>query len=211
MNGTVTPISAAKRPMRAAMRATRVSWWPLGAALSLPLLDIGAQAMSGNLFLPLLALEVPLFLVWAAVSLWALSVAILALSRRAWRRAAVAAIYPALVLLTVFLPGSVKQVCNEVADVARFACLRSFYERQVAQLPRDQHRLAVFEMGGSFAATRGIVYDESDQILRDPARQSPDWKKRADMTELGCPYVASRLPGPPGWSRHWYLASFLGC
>jgi hypothetical protein len=185
-------------------------WWPLWAALSLPALDIVVQAISVNLAFPLFMFEGLLLVVWAAVSLCAGVLAVFAMLRRAWRRASVAAAFPTFVLFTVCNLLAVAHFCNDVADTIHFACLRGVYEERVTSLPPDGRRLAIFELGGMIWASRGIVYDETDQIMVDAVHQSGDWKARAADTELSCGYFAKPVPGPGGWSRHWYLTSF-GC
>jgi hypothetical protein len=56
-------------------------------------------------------------------------------------------------------------------------------------------------------ASRGFVYDESDEVLRDPSLQSAGWKDQAN-SELGCGYGAQSFPGHFAFMQHWYLASF---
>jgi hypothetical protein len=53
--------------------------------------------------------------------------------------------------------------------------------------------------GGS----RGIVYDESDEVELPPGQQSAVWKARADLGDLSCgKWDARRL------SSHFYLVGF---
>jgi hypothetical protein len=69
-------------------------------------------------------------------------------------------------------------------------------------------RLVTINLGGMSWASRGFVYDESDEIIRQPSSQSDGWKARAQESELGCGYGAVRIPGPSAFTQHWYQASF---
>jgi hypothetical protein len=63
--------------------------------------------------------------------------------------------------------------CNYLGGALRFSMTRSYYDRQVALLPTDDNpRLAVFNWGGMIWASRGVVYDESDEIAMPPGQQS---------------------------------------
>jgi hypothetical protein len=71
----------------------------------------------------------------------------------------------------------------------------------------DTH-LVTINLGGMSWASRGFVYDESDEIMLDPSAQSARWKARAHDSELGCGYGAIPIPGPSAFTQHWYIASF---
>ena len=86
----------------------------------------------------------------------------------------------------------------------RFAVTRSYYDHQVALLPTDDMpRVAVFNWGGMIWSSRGLVYDESDEIALPPGQQSATWKANPHIGELSCGnWDARRL-----WS-HYYLVGF---
>jgi hypothetical protein len=86
----------------------------------------------------------------------------------------------------------------------RFSFSRSYYDEQVALLPADHKpRLVVFVWGGMIWASRGIVYDESDELAMPPGKQSAVWQEKARHSELSCgKWDARRL-----WS-HYYLVGF---
>ena len=87
----------------------------------------------------------------------------------------------------------------------RFSLTRSHYDHQVALLPIDgKPRLAVFNWGGMIWWSRGVVYDESDEIALPPGHQSAAWKANPNLAELSCGnWDARRL------SSHYYLVGFL--
>ncbi len=84
----------------------------------------------------------------------------------------------------------------------------SYVEAIRATPPNGEPRLVVFNLGGMIWSSRGFVYDESDEVVREPSRQSSAWKARAQDSELGCGYGAQPMLGSFAFSRHWYLASF---
>ena len=77
-----------------------------------------------------------------------------------------------------------------------------------ATQPSGNARLLTINLGGMIWASRGFIYDESDEVVREPSLQSPGWKMRAQDSELGCGYGAIPTPGPLALTRHWYIASF---
>ena len=186
----------------------RIRWWPLCAALSLPASAIVAQAISVNLAIVLwfILLGPLLLVIWVAASLWAGVLAVRSVFRKAWGQAAVALMSPIFVLPLALHLETVAVFCNDVADTIHFTSLRVIYEKRIAALPPDGHRLAVFDLGGLLWASRAIVYDETDQIMVGAGHQSAD--RRARATELACQYLAKPVPGPTRWSRHWYLVYF---
>src|ERR1700729_3332459 len=94
---------------------------------------------------------------------------------------------------------------NYLGGALRFAMTRSNYDHQVALLPADDKpRVAVFDWGGMIWSSRGVVYDESDEIALPLGQQSAAWRDRAGETELRCRHWhEDRL-----WS-HYYLVNFL--
>jgi len=79
-----------------------------------------------------------------------------------------------------------------------------------AMPPNGNARLMTINLGGMIWASRGFVYDESDEIMQEPSAKSAGWKARAQDSELGCGYGAIPIPGPSAFTQHWYIASF-GC
>ncbi len=69
-------------------------------------------------------------------------------------------------------------------------------------------KLLTFNLGGMIWASRGFMYDESDEVVREHFTRSAGWKARAQNSELGCSYGAMPIPGPSALTKHWYLASF---
>jgi hypothetical protein len=82
--------------------------------------------------------------------------------------------------------------------------LKPYYDKQIAVLPASQKpRLVVFNWGGMVWASRGLVYDETDQVSLSPGSQSVDWLAQASHNELSCEGYNVQ----PLWA-HYYLASF---
>ena len=99
--------------------------------------------------------------------------------------------------------------CNNAGDTVHFYLRRPAYVKVVrATPPNGNAPLVTINLGGMSWASRGFVYDESDEIMRDPSAQSAGWKARAQDSELGCGYDAMPIPGPSAFTRHWYIASF---
>lgn len=99
----------------------------------------------------------------------------------------------------IFLNG-----CNYLGDVLHFVVARPYYERAVARLPHDgRPRIVVFNWGGMVWASRGLVYDESDEVALPAGKQSTAWLASPSLAELSC----GGFRAQPLWS-HYYLVSF---
>jgi hypothetical protein len=141
-----------------------------------------------------------LLLVWAIAALCSALWCALFAYRRAWKQLPLAAILPAVLLLVAPDPTRFVRSCDYYGDALRFIATRSYYDRKVAALPRDQLRFAVFDWGGMVWAGHELVYDESDQITLRWGQQSAPWLSRARKTELVCGYGVQPL-----WA-HYYMA-----
>ena len=145
------------------------------------------------------------FLVWIVMIPWSAHHFIRVAQRRlSLKRTNARAIFAAAAILGVigFLP--FLHTCNYLGGALRFAMTRSNYDHQVALLPADDKPgEAVFNWGGMIWSSRGVVYDESDEIALPVGQQSAAWRDKAAKTELGCGHWhENRL-----WS-HYYLVSF---
>jgi hypothetical protein len=183
----------------------------LGLAIGLPLLLIGLQAtpVGADLFVVVVG-EPALMLAWAAAGLWAAILTFRHVRRRAWRTAAMTAVLPVAVLSMCLRFTDLIHFCNDAGDVIHFLVRRPAYLATIRAMPANgEPRLHVFELGGMIRASRGLVYDESDEVVREPSQQSPGWKKRAEHSALSCDgYYARPFPGHFAFTQHWYLASF---
>ncbi len=150
-----------------------------------------------------------LLLAWAGLGLWASILTILRLRRRAWWHASMSAVLPVVLIGVGFNLLAFMHLCNDSGDVLNFLVNRPTYLKAIQQTPSiGRPQLRVFNLGGMSWASRGFVYDESDEILRDPSRQSVGWKDEAKNSELACGYGAQSFPGHFAFTRHWYLVSF---
>ncbi len=190
--------------------SSRISFWPLWVAIGLPLLliVINSSPLAPNFVFVMIGLPA-LLLAWAALGIFALVITILRLRKRAWRSALISAVLPIVVIgVSINLLGFI-HFCNNTGDIVHFLVRRPSYLKAIeATPPNGRSRLLVFNRGGMSWSSRGFVYDESDEVLRDPSLQSPGWKDEAQNSELGCGYGAQSIPGHFAFTQHWYLASF---
>lgn len=180
------------------------------------------------LYLPIalaVAWPVTFFLVWAGLvdlfgflgpylvlMLWLTSavacfiMAFVVIEKKAWRRRLSTLILP-LSALVIFSVGTLaapsfdlfSPAARALADRVHFIIMRPTYITEISRLPSDV-RLIVYNWGGQFLHSRGIVYDESDEIASTV--KSEAWKKRAARTDLACPFGYTSL------GDHFYFVSF---
>lgn len=121
-----------------------------------------------------------------------------------WRRAISYAVPLVAALVVAFNVGGFINLCREVGDRTHFYLMRSQYVADLGAQPRDgQPRLRVWNWGGMLWASNGVVYDESDEIMRPAVDQSADWKSRANNSELACSGYGFEPLG-----SHFYLVYF---
>jgi hypothetical protein len=133
------------------------------------------------------------------------------LRKHGWRQAVANLALPLVILGVGLRFIDFVRFCNNAGDTVHFYIRRPAYVKMVrATPPNGSARLVTVNLGGMIWASRGFVYDESDEIMREPSAQSAGWKARAQNLELGCGYGAVRIPGPSALTKHWYIASF-GC
>jgi hypothetical protein len=175
----------------------------IGFGVPLALVMFATSPLGPNFFYVLAGIPA-LLILWVIVGLIALIVSIRSAMRREWRRCVLAAILPVVLLIVAFDPVRFVRSCDYTGDVIHFIAMKSGYDRTIATLPADQHpRLAVFDWGGMSFASRGLVYDESDQVASPKGSQSADWLAEASHTELSCEGYGAR----PLWD-HYYLVDF---
>jgi len=187
-----------------------VHLWPVWVVVGFPLLEIALEAtpLAPNFAFVMLGLPT-LWLMWAISALCAAILTIRWLWRRDWRRAGIYIVLPLVVSWAGLNSLTYIRFCNNTGDAIQFYARYPTYENAVqTTVATGEPKLVVFNLGGMSWASRGFVYDESDQILVEPPLQSPDWKARAQGSELSCGYGAIPMPGPSRFARHWYIASF---
>jgi len=191
-------------------RRKRTSLWPVWVAVGFPLLLIALEATPLAPDLAFVLLGAPmLFLAWAGVGVFAAILSIRRLLHREWRRAATSLVLPLVILGAGLHFIGFIHFCNDAGDTVHFYLRRPAYVNEVrATPPNGNARLVTINLGGMIWSSRGFVYDESDEIMRESLSQSAAWKARAQDSELGCGYWAMPILGPPAFTRHWYLASF---
>ena len=175
----------------------------IGLGVPIALIALAASPLGPNFIYVVVGIPALLFL-WGIAGLAALIVSIRSAMRKEWKRCVLAAILPVVLLIVAFDPVRFVRSCDYLGDVIHFIAMRPTYDRTIAALPADQRlRLVVFDWGGMSFASRGLVYDETDQVALPRGRQSPDWLAKASHTELSCEgYGVQAL-----WD-HYYLADF---
>jgi hypothetical protein len=188
----------------------RIPLWPIWVAVGFPLLLIVLETTPIATNFAFVMIWLPGFLItWAILGFWAVILTVRWMCRRAWRRAMISVVLPLIVLIAGLQTLSFIRFCSNAGDTLHFYVRYFSYVRTArAEPPNGEPRLLTINLGGMSWASRGFVYDESDELLRDPSMQSSGWKARAQNSELGCGYGALPMPGPIALTQHWYLASF---
>jgi hypothetical protein len=147
---------------------------------------------------------IPLAAALAVVAVFPAIAVVRSALRGRWRRAISYAV-PAVVAVVVALDvDGFAKLSREAGDRAHFYLMRPQYVAEVAAKPSDgQPRLRVWNWGGMVWSSKGVVYDESDEIMRPVADQTADWKSRARNSELACDGY-----GVESLGNHFYLAYF---
>ena len=181
-------------------------WIAIGFPLLLIVLN--STALGPNFVFVMIGIPV-LLCVWAGWGIWALIRTIVCTRRREWPQAVISAVLPAVILFAGLWFWNFIHFCNAGGDVVHFIVERPAYLTEIRGTPSNgAPRLLVFNRGGMIWASRGYVYDESDEVVREGSRQSASWKSRAYNTELSCGYYAEPFPGRFSFTRNWYLVSF---
>jgi hypothetical protein len=178
--------------------------------IGFPLLVIALEAtpFSTDIAFVLIGLPV-LLLAWASAGIWATFLTVRSVRKRAWRQTMANLALPLAILLVGLHFTAFIRFCNDAGDTVHFYLRYPAYVKVIrATPPNGNARLVTINLGGMSWASRGFVYDESDEIMRTPSAQSVGWKARAQDTELGCGYGATPIPGPSAFAQHWYIASF---
>ena len=184
---------------------SRLLRWAAAIGLGVPiaLIAFAASPLGPNFIYVVVGIPALLFL-WVLAGLAALIVSIRWAMRQEWRRCVIAAILPVVLLVVAFDPVRFVRACNYVGDAIHFIVMKSYYDQTIADLPADYRpRLVVFDWGGMSWASRGLVYDETDQVALPRGHQSADWLAQANRTELSCEGYGVRAL----WD-HYYLADF---
>lgn len=166
-------------------------------------LTVGFAILPDDLFYVTFLAALPLLLAWGALLAWSW---IVAFRQRRGLAAFICLALPFAVPVTAY---QTIPYARYPFDYAHFQVMRSSYDAQVAQLPNDGERYAEFNWGGMTFASRGVVYDETDEVALPFGRQSTAWKNRMRGTDLTC-----GGEGPVGTvmplGGHYYVTAF-GC
>ena len=184
--------------------------WPVWVSIGLPLLLVALNSTPIATDFAFVIIGIPVLLgIWACLGIWALILTVRHIRRREWSRALASAVLPLVILGAGVRFWQLIHLCNDGGDVVHFTVERSSYLEKIRTIPPNgEPRLLVFNRGGMLWASRGYVYDESDEVVRDEPLRSASWRARADNTELSCGYYAQPFPGHFSFTQHWYLASF---
>jgi hypothetical protein len=181
-------------------------WVAIGFPALLILLE--ASPIAPDFFFVLIGIPA-LYLAWVGLGIWSAVLTVKWLRQRIWRHAVINAVLPLVILGAGLNFIGFIRFCNNAGDTIHFYVRQDSYMKMVRATPQNgEPRLLIINLGGMSWASRGFVYDESDEVMWESVRQSPDWKARAQKSELGCGYGAVPVPGPSTLSKHWYIASF---
>jgi hypothetical protein len=145
-------------------------------------------------------------LAWVVFLLRSVIITARLLSRKAWLPGFVCLALPFAVPFAAY---EVAPYARHPADFAHFETMHRSYDGQIAELPKDGKRYAEFNWGGMLFASRGVVYDETDEIALPSGHQSAAWKSRMKETDLTCGGDGPIGPVEPV-GDHYYVTTF-GC
>lgn len=175
------------------------------AALDICFALVGNQSPANDFGMGLY-LGLPFFLLWLSLLVWSIILAIRLLAQERWLIGLTSPVIPVLTFLASWW---VMPYVEYPQDYEHFRAMRPSYDAAIATLPKDGHRYDEFNWGGMLFASKGVVYDETDEVGLPFGRQSARWKKRMRPTDLTC-----GGEGPIGevmpLGGHYYVVSF-GC
>ncbi len=149
---------------------------------------------------------VPLLLAWFCVFVWSIITMVRLLRLKRWAPAMLSPPIPVCTFISAYWALPYVQFPQ---DYNHFRAMRRVYDADVSRLPRDGHRFAEFNWGGITFSSKGVVYDETDEVGLPYGHQSADWKRRMGSTDLTC-----GGDGPVGevlpLGQHYYVVAF-GC
>jgi hypothetical protein len=186
-------------------RARRVprSLLYLGLGVPLALISLAASPAGADFFYVMVGIPL-LLLLWGLAACWSLILCIRLAIQRAWKSSFACAVLPITLFVASLYPASTLRGLNLAGDLLHFAVAYPRYERAVERLqPGGQPRIVVFNWGGMVWASRGVVYDESEEVALPSGRQSAAWLASSGLAELRYGGFSAR----PLWS-HYYLVSF---
>jgi hypothetical protein len=173
----------------------------VGSTLALIVLD--ATPLDTDFGFALMSLP-SLLVIWVVVGMRSLVLCIRFARDGSWKRTFALGFLLAVAILVGLNFFPFVRGCNYLGGALRFAANRSYYDQQVALLPADDKpRLAIFNWGGMIWSSRGLVYDESDEVALPPGQQSVAWKDNPHIGELSCGNWDARHL----WS-HFYIVGF---
>ncbi len=187
------------------LSGNRLGAWSLGIGIGTPiaLVTFAASPLGTDFAYVMLGIPI-LLLFWVTSAIGAVVAAVKHLKNRKWWQGIVTAIPIVLVCAAAFNPFAFIRSCNFAGNIVNFIIMRPYYMARVQALPTtDGPRLVVFNRGGMIWASEGYVYDESDEVMLPPNKQSAAWKNKASHSELSCDGYSAY----PLWG-HFYIAYF---
>jgi hypothetical protein len=128
--------------------------------------------------------------------------------KRTWHYSIVAAIVPVALLVAPSLffgsaqgPFGVAYLPIDIGDRLRFLALKPTYDLQIAG-ERWRPRIQVFAWEIDIEGWKGVVYDDTDEVILPPNQRSASWAAgvwTSNLTDLNDPCWVERL-----WS-HYYM------
>jgi hypothetical protein len=184
----------------------------LALAFGVPLAMVVIVASIDEFFLALtlyLALLLPfLVILWAVAAVRSGIWSIAYVRNGDWQKSILAAAFPLLLILVASDPLHFISFTQYAGDVLHFAAAKPGYDREIASMPATPPRWREFNWGGMLFASRGVLYDQSDEVALPAGRQSKAWLARARDTDLMCGRPS--VPSVQALWGHYYIAGF-GC
>lgn len=180
----------------------RILFWSIVISIAWPAIFILAWAGPSVFWL----VGLPLILLsWATTAFFALALVVGSALGRNWRWCLATLPLPLTTLLAFLNLGFVWSAGQFAGDYLHFIVKYPRYISEISALPAGEPRLVVDDWGGVLPmVSHGLVYDESDEIIKPIEERSEAWKKRAGRTIAECVYGYTPIGG------HFYLVS-LDC
>jgi len=180
----------------------RILFWSIVLSIAWPAIFIFVWAGPPELWI----VGAPMVLVlWALTACFALALVAAFAVEKNWAWCLAASPLPLTAFLAALNLGIVWRAGQFAGDYVHFLAKYPSYRSEISRLPAAEPRFLVDDWGGFLSmVSRGLVYDESDEIARPATEQSEAWKKRTSRTLASCVYGYTPIGG------HFYLVA-LDC
>jgi hypothetical protein len=180
----------------------RVLFWSIGLSVAWPVIVI--LLWIGPFQLWFLG-TIGAFALWIMTAAFALGLVITSALARNWAWCLAAAPLPLTALLVALNFGTAWRAGQFAGDYVHFLVKYSSYRSEITKQQNEGSRFLVDDWGGPLPhVSRGLVYDETDEIAKPAGEQSEEWKDRVRGSEGQC------IQGYTPIGGHFYLVA-LDC